>query len=52
MIFTYAVTKDTISTGHIPNDYDYTKAPENIRNQTVHANIVLSTTRRLICKQF
>ena len=36
----------------IPNDYDYTKAPENIQNQTVHTNIVLSTTRRLISKDF
>ena len=36
----------------IPNDYDYTKAPDNIQNLTVHTNIVLSTTRRLICKEF
>ena len=36
----------------IPKDYDYTKAPDNIQNLTVHTNIVLSTTRRLICKEF
>ena len=36
----------------IPKDYDYTKAPDNIQSLTVHTNIVLSTTRRLICKEF